>query len=95
MAGKGVTVTTEQGDRVKGDTIDGDYEDKEFNFKGNLDARLKDGIYFTGKLAKLFFVENANKDQEITRGEIKQDTVFKYKDMNMETVFLGCDRNMG
>lgn len=91
LTGKGVTVTTEQGDRVKGDTIDGDYEDKEFNFKGNLDARLKDGIYFTGKLAKLFFVENANKDQEITRGEIKQDTVFKYKDMNMKSEYLEID----
>lgn len=91
LSGKGVTVTTEQGDRVRGDTIDGDYENKEFNFKGNLDAKLKDGISFTGKLAKLFFVENANKEQEITRGEIKQDTLFRYKDMYMKSDYLEID----
>lgn len=91
MEGSKVTVTSDEGDRLTGDNIDGNYYTKEFNFTGNLKAKLKEGAAFTGKLAKMFFVEDRNKDYQITRGEIKQDTTFKYKDMDMKSDYLELD----
>lgn len=91
VAGSGVTVKTDEGDRMSGDEIDGNYFTKEFNFKGNLKSKLKDGASFTGKLAKMFFVENAQDEYEVTRGEIKQETTFRYKDMDMKSDYLELD----
>ena len=76
---------------MSGDEIDGNYFTKEFNFKGNLKSKLKDGASFTGKLAKMFFVENAQDEYEVTRGEIKQETTFRYKDMDMKSDYLELD----
>lgn len=85
-----VTVTTDEGDKMSGDYLEGDYNLKEFNFKENLNAALTDGSTFSGKTAKMFFIEQ-NDEYKVSRGEIKERAKFNYKDMMLESEFLELD----
>ncbi len=104
IEGETVVMTTSRGDRITGDYLFGEFLKKEFNFKGNLQADLVDGISFSGDMAKLYFVENPDIDKDIasvedlendrfflTRGEIKNNAEFNYRDIKLNSEFLEID----
>ncbi len=97
-------LTTTNGDRIVGDRMYGDYFKNEFDFAGNIKGQVftvneaqLDGLEkvdynnplkFSGKLAKLYFVENDNEEFFVSRSEIKDESKFYYKDMILEGDFL-------
>ncbi len=101
---KDPVLTTTNGDRIVGDRMYGDYFKNEFDFAGNIDgkvftvneAQLKgleevdygNPLKFSGKLAKVYFVEDDNEEFFVTRSEIKDESKFYYKDMVLEGDFL-------
>ncbi|BDU50786.1 LPS export ABC transporter periplasmic protein LptC [Haliovirga abyssi] len=88
---KGV-ITTEDGDKITGDFLSGDYSKKEFNFKDNLKADLpSEKMKFSGDIAKMYFKKNKDDQFDVTRGEIKNKTDFWYKDMNLSSDYLEMD----
>lgn len=104
LEGEDATLTTERGDVVTGDYITGEFLKKEFNFRGNLKGRMIDGVRFSGDMAKLYFVENMEVVDKIksiddvendrfflTRGEIKNNAKFEYRDIVLKAEFLELD----
>lgn len=97
-------LTTTNGDRIVGDRMYGDYFKNEFDFEGNIEGNVftvneaqldgleevdyENPLKFSGKLAKVYFVEDDNEEFFVTRSEIKDESKFYYKDMILEGDFL-------
>lgn len=97
-------LTTTLGDRVSGDKLYGDYYKNEFDFAGNIDGKVYTAnaaqlngeeeidytkpLKFSGKLSKLFFIEDVDGNLLVTRTEIRDESKFVYNDMFLEGDYL-------
>lgn len=101
---KDAILTTTLQDRIEGDQLFGDYIKNEFDFTGNIEGKVytmnedqlrsreavdyQNPFKFKGELAKFYFVEVLKDEFMLTRAEIKEDSTFIYKNMELEGDYL-------
>lgn len=100
-------MTSDQGDVIKSNTGEGNFEKREFRFDGNIDGKIRgnvkdfakskerlvdsEAIFFTGATAKVYFLVHQDNKYSMTRGEIKNNVDVRYKDLNMLSQYSEID----
>jgi|GEM_PF-4705692 len=100
-------LTTSIGDHIEGDSLYGDYLKNEFNFDNNIKGKIftmneeqlnsleevdyENPLKFQGNIASLYFVEDINGELVVTRSEIRDNSKFIYKDMELKGDFLEAE----
>ena len=97
-------LTTSLGDKIVGDRLFGNYLKNQFDFEGNINGKVytmneeqlrseeaidyNNPLKFTGELANMYFVEALPGEYIATRSEIRNDSTFIYKNMELKGDYI-------
>jgi lipopolysaccharide export system protein LptA len=97
-------LTTTLGDKIVGDRLFGNYLKNQFDFEGNIKGKIytmneeqfrseeaidyNNPLKFTGELANMYFVEALPGEYITTRAEIRNDSTFIYKNMELKGDYI-------
>lgn len=102
-----IELTSVQGDKITAKSGGGSFEKREFSFSKNVRGKIRsnvkevfsnleelvenDSIQFEGDNAKIYFLIHKNNNMSITRSELKENVVMKYRNMQLKSEYNEID----